>query len=786
MSGVSITSSPDSGDTYELGEVIWASVTFDRAIDVTGRPQLALTIGTATRQMNSLPVAGSTILFSYEVQSSDADANGVGIGANALTLNGGTIRERGGATNATLGLGAHAIANATNHKVDGSRETTPTVNRVNLVNLMWRGTYKIGQEIFATVTFNRPVDVTGLPQLALTIGSATRQADYSPSDSAGRVIWFVYAVQSSDRDDDGISIGADALALNGGTIRIRGGTANAALDLGAYAIANSVHHKVDGGQEADDDDEGGSSTSPDNAAPGLVGELAALQLEVGETTTVDLAAAFADPDDDALSYSVLSDSTAVSVQLVSGKANIHGIRPGEARITVTATDPYRLAASATFRVAVGTLLSLSGYATAPEGGTIALRAVLSRTLTEPLDISWRIAPDDDPSTPNADAADYESSGTTTIPAGQTSAAIQIAIIDDDVIEPTWEYLVVELGAPPNANVGHARSARTTAVIQEGVCDRTPAVRNELARNWQACHWLRPSDLSNVSTLTLSGRGIGTLRSRDLLGLNGLLSLDLSDNALETLPDGLFAGLGELLEVSVEGNPGAPFGVAVELARTDAEPWRPGPATVSARIIIGAPFALTAPLTISPAATNSDVEAPSTVAVATGETTGASFTVAGGPLVLRAGASPLPTARCGATPCFRGFETTPSATLTLFRRPPQALAPPPTEPLRLGDALRLPLDSLIVPGEASDAMRWEASSSDDSVATARVIGTDLVVEPEPGSEGSTTITVTATDSWGLAATTRFNVQVQFHWPLGPTRGWRAIMSATAQDAGTSAR
>ena len=68
VSGVAITSSPDGGDTYGLGEVIWASVTFNQAVDVTGRPQLALTIGAATRQMNSLPVAGSTILFSYEVR----------------------------------------------------------------------------------------------------------------------------------------------------------------------------------------------------------------------------------------------------------------------------------------------------------------------------------------------------------------------------------------------------------------------------------------------------------------------------------------------------------------------------------------------------------------------------------------------------------------------------------------------------------------------------------------------------------------------------------------------
>ena len=49
VSGVSITSSPASGDTYELAEVIRVRVTFDRAVDVTGRPLLALTIGSTTR-----------------------------------------------------------------------------------------------------------------------------------------------------------------------------------------------------------------------------------------------------------------------------------------------------------------------------------------------------------------------------------------------------------------------------------------------------------------------------------------------------------------------------------------------------------------------------------------------------------------------------------------------------------------------------------------------------------------------------------------------------------------
>ena len=780
VSGVAITSSPDSGDTYELGEVIWASVTFDQALDVTGRPQLALTIGAATRQMNSLPVAGSTILFAYEVQSSDADANGVGIGASALTLNGGTIRERGGTTNATLDLGAHAIANAANHKVDGSRETAPTVNRVNLVRT---GTFNLAQDISVTVRFNRPVDVTGTPQLALTIGSATRQADYSPSESGSRTLWFIYTVQSSDRDADGISIGASALTLNGGTIRIRGGSANAALGLGTHAISNSANHKVDGGQEADEEEDD-DDVPADDGAPEQLRELPDLALDIGETATVALTFIFRDPQFDPLRFSASSDGDAASVRVVSDTVEIRGVRPGEAMVAVTATDPGGQSTTATFKVLVGALLALAGDAAVPEGGAVALTARLNRALAETLDLSWRIVPDDDPATPDADADEYGAtqSGRVTIAAGQTSAPIEIAIADDDDIEPAREYFEIHLDDPQHLNVGLSRSV-ILATIREGVCDRTPAVRDALARAWRACHWPKPLDLAQVRTLNLNDRGIDSLRPKDLLGLASLQRLDLRGNALSALPDGLFAGLRGLREVSVEGNPGAPFALAVELVRTDAEIWSPGPATVSAQAAIGAPFPLTVLLTASPRRTG----LPRTVAVAAGETTGTEFAaaqIAGAPLTLRTDAVPLPTALCRGVRCFTGFETVPSRALTLFHRPPQALAPPTPAPLAGGDALRLSLASLIAPGDAPDGLRWQASSSDESTATVRVVGADLLVEPVPGGEGTAEVALTATDALGLAATLRFRVQVEFHWPSGPVRGWRATLPGADEDPATT--
>ena len=556
---------------------------------------------------------------------------------------------------------------------------------------------------------------------------------------------------------------------------------------------------MDGGQEAEseDEEEDDGDAPSDNGAPELAGELPDLELDVGETQTVALAGAFSDPELDPLRFAASPDGDAVSVRVDSGTAEenrflvrasleIHGVHPGEATIAVTATDPGGRSARATFKVQVGAVLSLSGNAAAPEGGAIVLAATLNRAVAEPLDLSWRIALDGDPATPDADADEYGAaqSGRATIPAGQTTATIEIAIAEDDDIEPAREYFEIHLDDPQHPNVGLSDSI-ILAAIQEGVCDRTPAVRDALARNWRTCHWPKPSDLARVQTLNLNDRGIDFLRPKDLLGLVGLQRLDLRGNALSTLPANLFAGLRGLREVSVAGNPGTPFALAVELVRTDAEPWARGPATIAAHSVVGVPFRLAAALTASPGRTG----LPTTVAVAAGETTGAEFAaaqIAGAPLTLRNSAAPLPTAQCGGEPCFSGFETVPSSALTLFQRPPRALAPPTPAPLAGGDALRLPLASLIAPGDAPDGLRWQASSSDESVATVRVAGANLLVEPVPASEGTAAITLTATDALGLSATVRFMVQVEFNWPSGPVRGWRATLLDTAEESSTTVR
>ena len=250
VNGVFIQSRP-SGDTYELGEQITVSVRFDRAVAATGAPELALAIGAQTRQASysSAHSADNWLIFDYTVQSSDSDTDGITVAANALTLNGGTIRIAGGTTNAALGLGANAISDSSGHKVNGSLESAPVVSGVSITSSPVSGdTYELAERIAVRVTFDRPVVVTGTPQLALTIGSATRQASYYLGSS--RWLFFDYTVQSSDSDADGIAVAANSLTLNGGsTIKHPGGTTNAALGLGGHAISNSSGHKVDGGSE---------------------------------------------------------------------------------------------------------------------------------------------------------------------------------------------------------------------------------------------------------------------------------------------------------------------------------------------------------------------------------------------------------------------------------------------------------------------------------------------------------------------------------------------------------
>ena len=247
VDGLRFLSTPAAANTYGLGEEIRVAVSFRRlgtgAMRVIGAPTLALTIGSHSRQAAYASVDGGSVVFSYVVQAADRDADGIGIAVDALALNGGSIRDAAGA-DAVLALGVHASATNSSHKVNGGTSAVPTVAAVTIASTpAANGTYKRGEAIEVAVRFDRTVAVTGSPQLAFGIDSGNRAAAWNRAGASAAVQIFRYVVQQTDLDLDGLSIGASALTLNGGTIR---GPAAANLAIGTHAIANDGAHKVDG------------------------------------------------------------------------------------------------------------------------------------------------------------------------------------------------------------------------------------------------------------------------------------------------------------------------------------------------------------------------------------------------------------------------------------------------------------------------------------------------------------------------------------------------------------
>ena len=239
---IDLMSSRAGDDTYELGEAVQVWVEFDKAVTVTGNPQVALTIGAETRYAVYSGSFGRHARFSYTVQEGDRDDDGVSIAPNSLLLNGGTITARDGTTDAVL---THdAVAPAPDRKVDGNRDVAPPrVRDIYLDSSPARGdTYQLGETIEVEVEFDGVVKATGEPQIALTIGTRTRRATkYGWSSHSLR---FQYTVQAGDRDEDGISIPANALSLVGGTITAADGTT--AADLTHEAVAPEGASKVNG------------------------------------------------------------------------------------------------------------------------------------------------------------------------------------------------------------------------------------------------------------------------------------------------------------------------------------------------------------------------------------------------------------------------------------------------------------------------------------------------------------------------------------------------------------
>ena len=245
VSSAAISSASGSqNNTLNAGDVVTATATFSESVTVTttsGTPYLSLNIGGTTVQAPYSSGSGSTTLnFSYTILSGQNDTGGISIDANSLSLNSGTIVDTAG-NSATL---IHtAVADNASYMVD---TTAPTVSSVAITSAVggMNNTLNADDVVTATATFSEAITVdttSGTPYLSLNIGGTTVQAPYS-SGSGSTTLNFSYTILSGQNDTGGISIDANSLSLNSGTIV---DTAGNSATLTHTAVADNASYMVD-------------------------------------------------------------------------------------------------------------------------------------------------------------------------------------------------------------------------------------------------------------------------------------------------------------------------------------------------------------------------------------------------------------------------------------------------------------------------------------------------------------------------------------------------------------
>ena len=208
--------------SYAAGSALSFTVHFSENVNVVGSNSvLTLQVGAMARNATFVSSSGNAITYRYIVQAGETDADGILVGV--INRNGGTIRDAAG-NDADLTLDGHLPA-LTGVLVDAR---APAVS--GSIAVPAAGSYRAGQTLSFTVSFDENVTVTGTDStLGLTVGSTARSASFV--SSTANSITYSYTVQAGDSDANGITVGGIALGTT--TIRDAAGN-NAVLSLSGH------------------------------------------------------------------------------------------------------------------------------------------------------------------------------------------------------------------------------------------------------------------------------------------------------------------------------------------------------------------------------------------------------------------------------------------------------------------------------------------------------------------------------------------------------------------------
>ena len=216
--------------------------------------------------------------------------------------------------------------------VTGVAEGTATIT----VTATDPGGFSATQSFDVTIQGNRsPVAVGSISARWVNVGDDVSVDDVSSyfSDPDGDAL--AYTAISSDPSLATVSVSGSTITVTGvaeGSLTIT----VTATDPGGLEASHSFEVMV---------------TVP-NRAPTAIGTISDISVNVGETSTVDVASNFTDPDGDNLSFAASSSSTAATVTISGSVVTVSAVAAGSATITVTATDPSGLEASHSFEVTV--------------------------------------------------------------------------------------------------------------------------------------------------------------------------------------------------------------------------------------------------------------------------------------------------------------------------------------------------------------------------------------------------------------------------------------------------
>lgn len=172
VTGVSSTATDGS---YDVAAVIPITVTFNKAVNVTGTPRIELETGTTDRFGDYASGTGTaTLTFNYTVQSGDTSADLDYKATNSLTLNGGTIKSLTG-VDATLTLASPGATGSLGNAKAIVISTTPTA--------VWAYSLQAADitgsgENYSNILRNSPI--------TLPAGNVTKLAAWAATHTAGR------------------------------------------------------------------------------------------------------------------------------------------------------------------------------------------------------------------------------------------------------------------------------------------------------------------------------------------------------------------------------------------------------------------------------------------------------------------------------------------------------------------------------------------------------------------------------------------------------------------------